>query len=37
MHDTPIGLVAESIILLSVLLIADKLFGEFFFRYLNLP
>ena len=37
MHDTPIGLVAESIILLSVILIAAKLFGEFFFRFLNLP
>lgn len=37
MHDSPLGLVAESIILLSVILICAKLFGEFTFRFLKLP
>lgn len=37
MHDSPLGLVAESIILLSIILICAKLFGEFFHRFLSLP
>ena len=37
MHDSPLALVAESIILLSVILICAKLFGELFYRYLRLP
>ncbi len=37
MHDSPLALVAESIILLSIILICAKLFGEFFHRYLKLP
>jgi len=37
MHDSPLSLVAESIILLSVILICAKLFGEFTYRFLKLP
>ncbi len=37
MHDSPLALVAESIILLSIIIICAKLFGEFFYRYLKLP
>ena len=37
MHDSPLGLVAESIILLSIILICAKLFGELFYRFLKLP
>ncbi|MBO82855.1 MAG: sodium:proton exchanger, partial [Actinobacteria bacterium] len=37
MHDSPLSLVAESIILLSVILICAKLFGELTFRFLKLP
>ena len=37
MHDSPLHLVAESIIVLAVILISAKLLGEFFFRFLKLP
>ena len=37
MHDSPLHLVAESIIVLAVILISAKLLGELFFRFLKLP
>ena len=37
MHDSPLHLVAESIIILAIILICAKLFGEFFYRFLKLP
>ena len=35
MHDSPLHLVAESIIVLAVILISAKLLGELFLDFLN--